>query len=562
MSPPPRPSPRAGGVARAARARDPSAVTPGTTKRPSCTRFRRAHDARRGIRRVRSLSRKTNRRVAYRRTFGGTRSPCTKPGRVQPCHLRSERAQQRHASPAAAAASGPASRATRPSRSSPPASAVTSSPAPSRQPTSSARGAAKLRRLERAPHDERPPCAPARRRRIALHEDDALPRLDPLGPRVTRAPPRAARVRREARRNVQRRLGQPAPPAGLAPATIGHAATSGRADSSTCSARIAVHADPADRTVPQEARRAGRRSFDHHPLPSERRRAIRAGGAPQRHHGRADRGGQVQRAGVRAEGERATAEHGDQLPQRRASDQVAHRRPAGAGHRGPERRVRACAEQHRAAPGAAGEAVHHRRRPVGEPAPRRTRRADANPDHRPAKPGEQRLPMRRFRRRRGEPELDGYGRAAEEIAESEELLELRRGSTPCGGSRRVATSQAPSRASVRAKPSRSGAPLASASSALLRRDRDRAPRPSARRRSRATNDASAPSPSRRRRTRISSSHGWPVEHGRRRRLDDPTDVSRRQPAPQATKQRQRADHVTDARRAGRSGRARSSSAAA
>ena len=251
-------------------------------------------------------------------------------------------------------------------------------------------------------------------------------------------------------------------------------------------------------------------------------------------------------------------EHREQLAERRAPDRDRARAPS--------RRAR---DRRRAKRGVGGRAEEHRA--ASQPA---QQRVAARP---PSAPGTSGAPDTTSRRRPRPPVAEGP-RAA------------RRPARPPRPSARARTR--PARRADRARRRRRGTARASAPDALRRagaggeqpaalarvgareadpdrraasardeRALDAAPEierdvVATARAARRTNGGTARTPLRRWKTMASSSQGCGCQQRRRRRLDDPREVRLRPTAADASEQRQRADHVADARRAARSGRAR------
>ena len=301
---------------------------------------------------------------------------------------------------------------------------------------------------------ERAARAPRPGRRIALHEHDAA---RPSSTRWLRAwrerrPPPPARRRRGRRRRraPPRAARQPRQPSSL-PADVARVMprAPARAFSSTASAVIASHAHAADRTVAQEARRARRRAARRRaaPQPNGAERS-RAGRAPERHHRRARPprrdGARPSRGRRRARSARAPRSAGGATCARSGRARAPRVARATAA---PKAASAAVPRSTALAAVALAERVQHRRRPVREPAPRRTRRADARRDHRPPQPGEQRLRLAPPPSAVGaSPNATGAGGRSSRSPKARNCSSFER-STPCGGRRRVASSQLPSRAS-------------------------------------------------------------------------------------------------------------------
>ena len=194
-----------------------------------------------------------------------------------------------------------------------------------------------------------------------------------------------------------------------------------------------------------------------------------------------------------------------------------------------------------------GSCLDHRRGPLGDPAPARTRRADRGSHAGRREPGEQRVGVRHLGGGRCEPEFDRRGWQPEEIGEGEELEELRAART------------------LRREPAvgREPAPLATVGpveAETLRRARQpreerglRAPSEVERHVVTARTQAREKRPDR-------TQTGAPLEHEdvvepgmtceqrRRRRLDEPGDARIGAAAPDAPEQRQRAHDVADGAR--------------
>ena len=211
-SPPVEPA-RASRRRRSTRARS-LALTPGTTKRPSCTRLRRAprpQPARAACGRCRG--RRRRRRASA--GSGGTRSPCTNPARVQPRHLAAERDAAGRACRAAPRDRPRARRASDGEQILAPCVGGDEQPRPGARARRAGRPGPRSRRRSSArAHREGARARAARPgARIALHEHDAVRGLERWLRAWRERRPAAARGGGQARAHVERSVGARASPA-------------------------------------------------------------------------------------------------------------------------------------------------------------------------------------------------------------------------------------------------------------------------------------------------------------------------------------------------------------